>query len=296
MELRDIAAGKRFHQAARPLGVGRELPFRIAFEHVDVVDVRGVGRHQVPVHQHAHYEIIVILDGAYDCRINGIAVSLTKGGIAVLKPGDLHEDIDSREMRFAAVEIRVLPGPSPDRSASLFAVDMPVGAQVMRAPEGAFGEVALRLVDEAQRIDAFTSHMLDAIAAEFMWMLVRSMPRAAIDPALLAGGDEHEFASRLTRLFDERLEGQLGLREMARALGMSERTLTARCRAAFATSPTRLFVGHQMARARALLIHTDLPVKDISAHLGYENPYHFSKVYKRIFGVAPTQARKADDQ
>ena len=83
----------------------------------------------------------------------------------------------------------------------------------------------------------------------------------------------------------------LGLGEMAAALGMSERTLTARCRAAFASSPTRLYVHHKMEHARLLLAQTDLPIKELSAHLGFVNPYHFSTVYKRVHGTTPTAHR-----
>ncbi len=292
MELRQIAPGVRFQRVVRPLGARSALPFRISFEHADLVEVRGDERHQVAVHQHPHYEIIVVLDGVYGCRINGSDVTMSAGGLVVLKPDDHHEDTASGDLRFAALEIRVLPGATPQRSAMLFTAGIAPADQAIRTPAGPFADLALRMVAEAGRVDAFTGHVLDTLAAEAVWMLVRSMPREVIDPQLLTGADEHEFGNRLHQLFDERLGEQLGLREMARALGLSERTLTARCRAAFATSPTRLFVRHQMAAARTLLIHTALPIKDISAYLGFENPYHFSTVYKRVYGVAPTRARE----
>ncbi len=78
---------------------------------------------------------------------------------------------------------------------------------------------------------------------------------------------------------------------MAKALGMSERSLSNRCRSLFGNSPTRMFVKYKLERARILVAQTDLTMAHISKHLGFENPYHFSKVYKRVHGVAPTQHR-----
>ncbi len=290
--MREIAPGKRFHEALRPIGVGDALPFRVRYENVHLVEIDG-GRHQVTAHEHPHYEVIVVLAGLYHCRVNGFAATLGTGAIAILKPGDVHEDTGSDDVRFAAVHFQVLPGPTPERSANIFVDDIGPGTQQIAAPNAAFAPLAERLLAEAERIDPFTGHLLDALAAELVWAILRAVPRAVVNPRLLAGAEEHELGGRLTRLFAAHVSGNLGLHEMADALGMHQRTLSARCRSAFATSPTRMFVRFKMARAQTLLVQTDLPIKEISEHLGFENPYHFSTVFKRVHGVSPTQARAA---
>jgi AraC-like DNA-binding protein len=47
----------------------------------------------------------------------------------------------------------------------------------------------------------------------------------------------------------------------------------------------------RMARATELLATTDLPVKEIAARVGYDDPSQFSKAFKRTYGVSPSQMR-----
>jgi transcriptional regulator GlxA family with amidase domain len=79
--------------------------------------------------------------------------------------------------------------------------------------------------------------------------------------------------------------------ELAKAAGVSLRQLE------------RLFAGHlgvgieqhylslRLAKARALLRQTSLPVLDVGAACGFSGASHFSRVYRRGFGVSPSQDR-----
>lgn len=49
----------------------------------------------------------------------------------------------------------------------------------------------------------------------------------------------------------------------------------------------------RMARARAALEHTDLPVAEIGATCGYEDPAYFSRAFRRAHGVPPATWRIA---
>lgn len=288
--LSEVAPGKFFATVGRPSGV-ENFPFRVVFEEVDVVDARR--SHLARSHRHDDYEVIVVDGGAYHFRINQRGGQVHRTGLLVLKPGDWHEDLCEGAVMFFAMRFRVLPGPTPARSANIFATGAPESAQIVATSDGACHRLAHRIYAAGRRADPFTGHLLDALAMEFVWELARVLPQAALAPQLLAGIAQHGFASDLLALCERHLGAQLGLREMAAGLGLSERTLSARCRTAFGCSPTRLFVRRKMEHARNLLIQTDLPVKEISAFLGFENPYHFSTVYKRVHGEPPSKAREA---
>lgn len=49
----------------------------------------------------------------------------------------------------------------------------------------------------------------------------------------------------------------------------------------------------RMARARELLRHTDYPLKQIAALVGYRTPYALSKAFKRVVGWSPRAFRQA---
>jgi AraC-like DNA-binding protein len=52
-------------------------------------------------------------------------------------------------------------------------------------------------------------------------------------------------------------------------------------------TPYQLLVRLKMGRAAELLVHSDLLIKQVAQAIGLSDPYHFSKVFKKIHGVSP---------
>jgi transcriptional regulator GlxA family with amidase domain len=58
-------------------------------------------------------------------------------------------------------------------------------------------------------------------------------------------------------------------------------------------TPIDFFIHLRMERAREMLETTGLTVKEVAAALGYDDPFYFSRVFKSINGLAPTDYRHA---
>lgn len=56
--------------------------------------------------------------------------------------------------------------------------------------------------------------------------------------------------------------------------------------------PIDFFTRLRMKRARQLLATTSLNIKEIAGELGYDDPFYFSRVFKSLNGMAPTEYRK----
>lgn len=48
----------------------------------------------------------------------------------------------------------------------------------------------------------------------------------------------------------------------------------------------------RMEESRRLLLHTDMRRYEISEKVGYESPEHFSKIFKKYYGISPTELKK----
>lgn len=59
------------------------------------------------------------------------------------------------------------------------------------------------------------------------------------------------------------------------------------------TSPLRFFNRLKMQRACSLIINTSSPINLIALDLGYEDPFYFCRIFKKIIGVSPLQYRKS---
>lgn len=82
--------------------------------------------------------------------------------------------------------------------------------------------------------------------------------------------------------------------ELARELGMGVSTLRRKFKTAMGGASLHHYViQNRIARARALLTETDLPLKAVAARLGYDTEYFFARQFRQIVGVAPGVYRKS---
>jgi AraC-like DNA-binding protein len=80
---------------------------------------------------------------------------------------------------------------------------------------------------------------------------------------------------------------------LAQLAGMSVPYFCARFKAAFAQSPIDYLIQHRMLHAAHLLTDQAASVSEIAQRVGYEDAFHFSKMFKRHFGKSPRDFRQA---
>ncbi|MBQ9783783.1 MAG: helix-turn-helix transcriptional regulator [Clostridia bacterium] len=84
-------------------------------------------------------------------------------------------------------------------------------------------------------------------------------------------------------------EGDLPIREIARACCISESGLRRLFRKHLALSPTQYRIEQKLSRAAYLLDSTDLSVGELAARLNFFDAAYFCKVFRRRFGMTPRQ-------
>ena len=57
-------------------------------------------------------------------------------------------------------------------------------------------------------------------------------------------------------------------------------------------SPNRYYLDLRLRHARLLLLQTAMPVIDVAVAAGFVSHAHFSKCYRQLFDVTPTEERR----
>jgi AraC-like DNA-binding protein len=94
------------------------------------------------------------------------------------------------------------------------------------------------------------------------------------------------------RIWDE-LDGPLTIGALARDAGYTANYLNDLTRVHTGRSVGRWVVDMRMMRARSYLESTDIPIADVGAACGYDDPAYFSRAFRRAHGVAPALWRVA---
>lgn len=92
-------------------------------------------------------------------------------------------------------------------------------------------------------------------------------------------------------LMRRHLEQPLPIPEIARHLGLSQRGLEQRCRAAAGHSPQGLYALIRMSEAQRLVQDTPLSVAEIAARVGYGDASAMTRRFRRGFGLSPRAMR-----
>jgi AraC-like DNA-binding protein len=87
-------------------------------------------------------------------------------------------------------------------------------------------------------------------------------------------------------------DGPLRIADVARRVGLSSSALVNGFRRWYGTTPTELLAQLRCDRALLLLREPALSVAAVAAAVGYDDPFHFSRVLRRRSGRSPTGWRR----
>jgi AraC-like DNA-binding protein len=99
-------------------------------------------------------------------------------------------------------------------------------------------------------------------------------------------------AVSLQNVMEDNYCSNLNLEQFAR---LSNRSLSAFKRdfqRQFNTTPGKWLMEKRLHHAMYLLTNSDKPVSDVAYESGFENPSHFSRSFRQLFGVAPASVRQ----
>ncbi|MZQ83213.1 AraC family transcriptional regulator [Paenibacillus sp. 5J-6] len=80
--------------------------------------------------------------------------------------------------------------------------------------------------------------------------------------------------------------------ELVAQSGMSRTTFFSRFRSITGVSPSEYMLNLKLESAKISLETTSLSIKEIAAHLQFYDEFHFSKLFKKKFGLSPSAFRR----
>lgn len=255
-------------------------------------------------HRHTHFEVCLMgAQGAGTFTAQGCDYALAPGTAFFARPGVVHRIINTRLplMELYWVSFQWTPCQSTQKSGEIDAL--------LRA----FAESPVVVVPDAQQRLGACWQALQALAGGDALAGYDVQITGLITALLLtiaqigAGVDAPQIAEvpavlpfdlpvRLAmRYIHDNLGKPLSVAEIAQQSHTSARNLS-RVFAQFAgTSPMAYITQARRDRAQGLLRHTDLPIKEVAALVGYADVHHFTRVFARVTGCPPGEYRLGKD-
>jgi AraC-like DNA-binding protein len=103
---------------------------------------------------------------------------------------------------------------------------------------------------------------------------------------------KNEHVERALSYMTKHVREKLSSDDMANAMGLSEEYFIRLFRQNLGMSPFQYFTRLKIEAASAVLVDNHLTISDVATRFGFENPFHFTKVFKKCTGLSPREYRK----
>lgn len=172
-----------------------------------------------------------------------------------------------------------------DLTKSVFVID---GNRLSAAGGTASIDLILTLIADDHGKD-----LANAVADQLIYTSIRTdrdIQRLSIPTRI---GVRHPRLSRVIERMEQSIEEPVSPADLAEEVGMSTRQLERLFRRYLNRSPKRYYMELRLARARNLLMQTELSVINVALACGFSSPSHFSKCYRAQYGTTPYRERGA---
>ena len=263
--------------------------FKAVFADFHRLDMRA--DHEYPADRHGGYEAILVERGPYLCELNGVDLSLLAGEVLVIKPGDTHADHLRKGQRHFVLHF-TLESAEGGRVAELFAPGVRADQQVVRGNISRDAGLLKEIQSEAQQGSGYAASVQDGLLAALFWRWVRGLPVAALSREWRELPAAEGRREEISRVMASHVRGNPSLPELACELKVSLRQLTTQCRILLGAPPAKLLLEFKLREADGMLRYQGKRVSEVSDALGFANPFHFSRVCRRVWGCPPSTLTK----
>lgn len=143
-----------------------------------------------------------------------------------------------------------------------------------------------RVVESYWSKDIYAAFQAEA----YLSVLLAEMTKARWTNQLAA--EKEVQVDKILLMLDINSERFYAAEELAEAIGVSSRTLQKYFQDVLGMPVHRYQLQHKLARAREMLLQApEIPLAEVAERLGFCDEYHFSKQYKKQYGVSPKRMK-----
>lgn len=257
-------------------------------------------------HSHDFIEMAFILSGHGRYRINGSLYDISEGDIIILNPGQKHQalctDPSNPATEFFVGLCDVRFGDFPENYLPLHLKDLTSDPATQSPILHTSGELRQKLfkICTAMSVenDVCRSGRYIMLKSYLMQMLILLL-REQSEPVKINTGCSFESTSKkyvvdqIVNYFEDHYSEKISLDQIAENMYLSPFYISRIFKSETGDTPIRHLINIRLEKAKELLENGfDGSIQEVAAEVGYDDVYHFSKLFKKRFGMPPSKIRE----
>jgi AraC-like DNA-binding protein len=148
------------------------------------------------------------------------------------------------------------------------------------------------LWEEALHGDGFSRLFIDQAVRSMIFALFREAGERFVAPELKRGSLAPWQERRTCEYLLAHLEEEVSLDQLAASVGLSAAHFCRAFKRSTGVPPHRWQLSRRVERAQTLLTDTDLPLIEVAAQVGYNDPNQLGRVFRKHLGTSPGRFRR----
>ena len=249
---------------------------------------------QSETHVHDHPELSIILSGEAYYQINGQPYTLKAGQMVLFKPCTPHSVVIPKQNSYCDLHIGTshlvghlaqnVKSSSEDFLMIHFTDHKKIIYELCKALSY---EASQRKQDCKLMLQALTYQLFVVIARE----LNTTFSSKTEHTTNLGYPDKHKVVEFIIHYINEHYMNEISLEMFAKDMYLSQVYISKIFKEETGHAPIHFLIKKRLSKAKELLETQNLPIKVVSSKVGYEDAYHFSKLFKKYYGYPPSEVR-----
>lgn len=248
-------------------------------------------------HQHDYLELAFIMSGKGKYRIDDVIYDVEEGDLLVLNPGSYHQglvsnkDTPTTEFFIGASDFcfeGMLPNHLSLNSLPIYKTGTELRQKLLRLCTSMSAE------NDICKVGRY--YMMQAYLIQFLLYILRDEqePRRPGNKCSFDSINKNEIVEQIILYFEEHYAEKISLDLISENMYVSPFYISKIFKIVTGDTPIRHLINIRLDKAHELLENDNtLNINDVAARVGYDDAYHFSKLFKKRFGVSPSRIKPA---
>ncbi|MCR5376864.1 MAG: AraC family transcriptional regulator [Lachnospiraceae bacterium] len=249
-------------------------------------------------HSHSILEIAYILSGKGQYIIDGVTYDVKQGDLLVCNPGVMHQSIitnptDPTLEFVAGISDLHFLNMEPN------SIQLPDGCPVLNLTNEVKREISrccYEIIDENMTTQPGRYYLVQAQMIKILILLYRSITEKPKDEVVGVPFESYSksyVVQRIIQYLRANYSRHVSLDQIAQNMYLSPVYISKIFKEKTGDSPINYLIQIRLGKAKEMLEENRGSIRTIAAQVGYDDVYHFSKLFKKYYGVSPLYYRKS---
>jgi AraC-like DNA-binding protein len=246
-------------------------------------------------HSHDFLELAFVLSGDGKYRIEEELYEVTEGDLIIFNPGVRHQAIFMKEAQIPTTEFFVGFSDIHIEGCEKNYFPLP-GKQLIYHTAGELRQKLFRIAAAMEAENAMRKEGLYYMLKAYLMQMLIVVLREGITQNNPQPGRAFESVNRkhvveqIVNYFEDHYNQKISLDQIAENMYLSPFYISKIFKSEVGDTPIRHLINIRLEKAKELLMNgTTQSIQEVAAQVGYDDAYHFSKLFKKRFGVSPSR-------